>query len=86
MQLAPRARMAPMRIAELLVANIERPPSVSEVSVAAPGFINFRLDPGWVGAQVDEIRHAGPAFGRVTAPQPQRINVEFVSAPTRLAR
>ena len=49
-------------------------------SVAAPGFLNFRLDPAWVAAQVGPIRDAGAAYGRGTAAQPQRINVEFVSA------
>ncbi len=80
MQLAPHARMAPLRIAETLVTHLERPASVRAVTVAAPGFINFHLDPAWVGAQVEEIRRAGPAFGRVTAPDAQRINLEFVSA------
>src|SRR5688572_13459406 len=45
MQLAPVARAAPMRIAESIVAHLERPPSVASVAVAAPGFLNLRLDP-----------------------------------------
>ena len=80
MQLAPVARSAPIRIAETLLEHFERPVSVAEVSVAAPGFLNFRLDPTWVAGQVGPIRDAGAAYGRGTAAQPQRINVEFVSA------
>jgi arginyl-tRNA synthetase len=80
LQLAPVARAAPIRIAETLLEHFEPPPSVAEVSIAAPGFLNFRLDPGWLAAQVGPIRDAGPAYGRGTATEPKRINVEFVSA------
>jgi arginyl-tRNA synthetase len=80
LQLAPVARAAPIRIAETLLEHFEPPASVAEVSVAAPGFLNFRLDPGWLAAQIGPIRDAGPAYGRGTATKPQRINVEFVSA------
>jgi len=80
MQLAPAARMAPLRIAEAIVAHLDRPPSIASVEVAAPGFLNLRLDPGWVAAQVGPILEAGVAYGRVANPDPRRINVEFVSA------
>jgi len=52
MQLAPRARMAPMRIAEALVAALELPEGMGSAEVAPPGFINIRLDPAWVAAQL----------------------------------
>src|SRR5687767_14837227 len=80
MQLAPVARMAPMRIAEALLTHLERSPAIGEIEVAPPGFLNIRLDPAWVGAQVAEILAAGAAYGRGTAEAPRRINVEFVSA------
>ena len=80
MQLAPVARAAPMRIAETLAAHLERPASVADVSIAAPGFLNLRMDPAWVAAQVEPIRAAEVEYGRSTASEPRRINVEFVSA------
>ncbi len=80
MQLAPVARAAPMRIAERLVEHFRAPPSIAEVAVAAPGFLNLRLDPGWIASQVGPIREAGPAYGRTTLAEPPSINVEFVSA------
>ncbi|HVM25631.1 MAG TPA: arginine--tRNA ligase [Candidatus Limnocylindrales bacterium] len=80
MQLAPVARTAPMRIAEAVVDHLERPPSIADVTIAAPGFLNFRLDPAWVAAQVGPILDAGPTYGRSSATEPRRINVEFVSA------
>jgi arginyl-tRNA synthetase len=80
MQLAPVARAAPLRIAEAIERHLGAPPGIAAVEIAAPGFLNFRLDPEWVAAQVGPIREAGPSYGRGTVPHPRRINVEFVSA------
>ena len=80
MQLAPVARMAPTRIAEALVATLELPQGMGSAEVAPPGFINIRLDPGWVAAQVAEILRAGSAYGHVPVENPRSVNVEFVSA------
>jgi arginyl-tRNA synthetase len=80
MQLAPVARSSPLKIAETLLEHFEPPPSIADVSVAPPGFLNLRLDPAWVGAQVGPIVEAGTSFGRTTAEQPRRVNIEFVSA------
>jgi arginyl-tRNA synthetase len=80
MQLAPVVRDAPMRIAEVLRTHLGTPAGVLSSSVAPPGFLNLRLDPAWVAAQVGIIREAATDYGRVLAPEPHRINVEFVSA------
>jgi arginyl-tRNA synthetase len=80
MQLAPVVRDAPLRIAETLKRHLGLPAGVSEVSVAAPGFLNMRLDPAWVAGQVGPILEARAAFGGVRVDLPRRINVEFVSA------
>jgi arginyl-tRNA synthetase len=80
MQLAPLLRAAPFVIAEALAAHITLPDGVAEASVERPGFLNFRLDAGWVGGQVATIRDAGETWGRVRVAHPQKVNVEFVSA------
>jgi arginyl-tRNA synthetase len=80
MQLAPVARAAPMRIADAILTHFQPPPAVASAAVAPPGFLNLKLDPGWVPAQVGPIRDAGQSYGRGTAAKPERINVEFVSA------
>jgi len=80
MQLAPLVRDAPIRIAETLRRHLGLPAGIAEVSVAPPGFLNLRLDPGWVAAQVAVIRAGGPAFGLLRTAHPRKINVEFVSA------
>ena len=80
MQLAPTARAAPMRIAQAILDHFEAPPAVADAQLAAPGFVNLRLDPRWVSGQVAPILEAGPDYGRATAEPPQRFNVEYVSA------
>ncbi len=80
MQLAPVARLAPMKIAAALLEALELPDGMGEAEVAPPGFINIRLDPAWVGGRVAAILEAGDGYGRVTTATPMSVNVEFVSA------
>ena len=80
MQLAPVARAAPLHIAGAILEHLDRPPSIAGIEAAPPGFLNIRLDPGWVAAQVRTVIEAGATYGRGTAIHPRRINVEFVSA------
>jgi arginyl-tRNA synthetase len=80
LQLAPLARSAPMAIAEALVRHLAPPAAVGSTTVERPGFINWRLDPAWLAAQVPVILDAGPAWGRTTGRAGQHINVEFISA------
>jgi len=80
MQLAPLARSSPLAIAEILVRHLESPAGVGTATVERPGFINWRLDPGWVAAQVPAVLAAGPAWGRSDGLAVERINVEFISA------
>ena len=80
MQLAPLARMAPLRIAEAIAAELPTDGPIQTVTVAPPGFINLRLDPAWVAGQVGPIMEAGARYGRGAAADARRFNVEFVSA------
>ena len=80
MQLAPIVRAAPLQIAETLRRSLSLPAGVAEAIIEPPGFLNFRLDPGWVGSQVSTIRQAGGAFGRSEIGRGQRVNVEYISA------
>jgi arginyl-tRNA synthetase len=78
-------RRPPLAIAEALAnainaADEETGTGVATVTVAPPGFLNFRLAPAFVASAVERARDAGPAYGRVRVDRSQRINVEFVSA------
>src|SRR5690606_9235368 len=63
LQLARPARMAPLKIAEAIVAHLNAPDYLGEVNVVTPGFINFRLSSGWVQSLPEQILAAGKDFG-----------------------
>ena len=49
MLLAKPARLAPRKVAEILVRNLARNPAwVEKIEIAGPGFINFYLQRDWV--------------------------------------
>ena len=78
---AKALHMAPRKIAEALVANMELEGSwFSSVEVAGPGFINFRLAESWYSDVLRNIAAEGADYGRVDVGHGQRLMVEFVSA------
>ncbi len=80
MVLAKAAGTNPRDLAERIAAELRQSARLTEVSVAGPGFINLRLAPVvWHGVVGAALR-AGADYGRSTAGEGQRVNVEFVSA------
>ena len=79
MALASSMRMAPRAIATEIVENVAPSAMVQDVSIAGPGFINFKLDDGWLRSQIHVIRQAGGKFANLDVGTGQRIQVEFVS-------
>ncbi len=74
-------RMPPRKIAEALAEHCLLDDSFfSAVSVAGPGFINFRLSERWYTAVLNAVREEGKNYGRIHDGDGQRIMVEFVSA------
>ena len=83
MKLARPMRRSPLQIAETLAASLRELTAghaLSEIQVAAPGFINMRLSPAWLEDVLAEARTAGASFGRVIQERPLHLNIEFVSA------
>ncbi len=80
MRLARSARANPLTLAEALVQRLPASDAVAEVTVAPPGFVNFRLSESWLARQVDAVLAAGDRFGDVEIGGGQRVQVEFVSA------
>ena len=80
LQLARPARLAPLKIAQTIADRLERPDYLAEVTVAPPGFINFRLSDDWL-QQLPDVILAGPSvFGRFDLGRDKRAQVECVSA------
>jgi len=80
MKLGRAARSDPLAIAEAIARHIRPSDVISEVAVAPPGFINFRLSDAWLARQVDAILAQGERFGDVPLGEGQRLQLEFVSA------
>jgi len=77
---APVRRKPPMEIAEELRVVASGLPGVLDAAVAPPGFVNLQLDPGWYGEALAEILEAGADYGGGSATEPEKVQVEFVSA------
>lgn len=80
MRMARAAMMAPLDIAEAIVARMPSDPAIEPPEVAKPGFINFRLSHAFLQAQVEHIIAHGPAYADLDLGQGAPVQVEFVSA------
>ena len=79
MVLAKPACMKPRDLADVLAGRLAGLDSVTEASVAGPGFINLRLDQAFWFERLREILRAGTAYGASTLGQGEAVNVEYVS-------
>ena len=79
LKLARAVGTSPLNIANDIAAFIKPSPEISNVSVAAPGFINFTLNSQWLSRQVDSILASGKDYGNIDIGDGKRIQIEFVS-------
>jgi arginyl-tRNA synthetase len=80
LQLAPERKQSPRQIAEEIAGTAEALAAVERVEVAGPGFVNLWLSPAWYGEALHEMLDAGDRYGAGSAEQPERIQIEMVSA------
>ena len=80
MKLARVARMAPLKIAQAIADHFPTTNYISEVNVAPPGFINFRLSPDYLQSVVAHILNEGSDYGRIQIGAGKKAQVECVSA------
>jgi len=80
LQLAKAAGKNPREIATILQAAIASIAGVVKVDIAGPGFINITLDRASQAELVRTIIAAGNHYGRGSALQGVKINLEFISA------
>ena len=80
----------PRELAEMVREAVSDPTVFESIEVAGPGFINFRLTPGYVAGWLPSLLAEGEQLAYAAGksnPNPQRINVEFVSVnPTGRSR
>ncbi|MDZ7361309.1 MAG: arginine--tRNA ligase [candidate division KSB1 bacterium] len=81
MSLARTLKKAPRAVAEEIVAALDYDRNlIEEIRIDGPGFINFRLGPGYWQSVLAEILRARESYGRSQTGAGRKINMEFVSA------
>jgi arginyl-tRNA synthetase len=85
LKLAKPLRRPPMQIAQAIAAHVATtatdPDSpIASVEVAPPGFLNVRLADAALAATLARVLADRVTWGHVVAANPERVNVEFVSA------
>ncbi|MHB9143974.1 MAG: arginine--tRNA ligase [Symbiobacteriia bacterium] len=81
MALARQEKKNPRLVAEMIVRHFDPTGTyVAATEIAGPGFINFKLDPAWLGEATRAALLCGAAYGRSETGKGQRVLVEFVSA------
>ncbi len=74
-------RVAPRKIAEAVVNNIETEKAgIEKVEIAGPGFINFFVDMTFFKDIISAVREEKENYGRVNIGNGKKLMVEFVSA------
>ena len=79
--LAPVMKQPPRAVAERLGEQLTRElgASVGRVEVAGPGFLNVFFDDSWFRSGVARVIAEGRRFGAGGTPEPEQVNIEFVS-------
>ncbi len=80
MMLAKELRLPPRKIAEEIVAEIEKNDEIEKVEVAGAGFINFSLSNARLYNVLREIEEQGENYGKIDMGKGKKVMVEFVSA------
>jgi arginyl-tRNA synthetase len=80
LRLAGGRRLPPRDVATELAEQIDGLDGLAGVEVAGPGFLNLTVDDGWLAASLAGILEEGRGFGGGSAAEPEREQVELVSA------
>jgi len=80
MRLARPLKKSPRAIAADLIERIPASDLIQEISIAGPGFINFRLSPRAYHEELVRVFEQGSDYGRCNAGNGRRVLVEYVSA------
>lgn len=80
LKLAGKAKMAPMQIAQEILQHGAALDGVAGAEIAAPGYINFKLQKPVLQQVLHEIHSRGADFGRSDMGAGKKAMVEYVSA------
>ncbi len=80
--LAKQARMAPRKIAEIIVShiNLDAHPTIRQIAIAGAGFINIHLADNYLYDTLQTIATMQEGYGTCNKGEGKRLQIEFVSA------
>lgn len=73
-------RMAPQKISDILISNMEQSPIFASYSKAGPGFINAVFSAKWYADTIEAVEIMGKNYGADDMGNGQKVMIEFVSA------
>jgi arginyl-tRNA synthetase len=77
--LTKQLRKPPMDIVAAIAEHMPKKEYLGKIDAVAPGFLNIRLNPGWMSARLDDVLERDLLEG-VESGGGQRVNLEFISA------
>ena len=80
LQLQKAAGKKPLELAQIVADRLPAADFIASATVAAPGFLNFRLSDQWLAAQIDHILAADEQVFQSSRGAGKTAQVEFVSA------
>lgn len=80
MTVAKTAKLPPLQIASIIKDHFAAVDFISQVDIAAPGYLNFRLSEAWLADQVSTIASEGSAWANLSIGQGKHVQVEHGSA------
>ncbi len=78
--LSKKLRKNPLDIADDIKGKLENSDLFKEINIAAPGFLNFNLNPDSITNELIEIINSNNNYGKNDILKGQKVLVEFVSA------
>jgi len=79
--LSGQARQKPRDLAQEIVDEIkDKAPDIEKIEIAGPGFLNFTFASGFWQKTVLDILNRGEDYGKSTAGEGRKVQIEFVSA------
>lgn len=80
LMLAKPLKMAPRKIAEIIVEHLVLGSLLEQVEIAGPGFINFFLKPSWYQQVLAAVEQEKERYGESDLGHGASIQIEYVSA------
>jgi arginyl-tRNA synthetase len=77
LRIAPQRKRPPRELAAELAERAQELDEIEHAEVAGPGFLNLWVTTAWLA---DAMKEIGPDYGAGSVEQPQKIQVELISA------